>query len=252
MSWAEYMEWIPRVPKVRKIRVAKLKHMKGRPITLEEFERMLDATTKVVGDAAAESWQYLMLGIWESGLRIDELMHMSWDDANHICPVWQRGRLPVLTIPHERQKNVTEESIPLLPDLESLLLQTPSVDRTSWVFNPVSLQLRCGRQPRHERPNAEWVGKVISRIGESAGVIVKPAAGEEKAKYASSHDLRRSLAERLYDAGVPEREVSRILRHASPQTTRRHYAPGNVQKAAGVLRDALIRQKPDGGVPSIP
>ena len=74
-------------------------------------------------------------------------------------------------------------------------------------------------------------------------MIVKPAAGDEKAKYASSHDLRRSLAERLYDAGVPEREVSRIPRHASPQITRRHYAPGNVQKSAGVVREALIQQK---------
>ena len=83
----------------------------------------------VVGDVAAESWQYLMWGIWESGLRIDELMHVSWDDANQIRPVWQRGRLPVLAIPHERQKNVTEESIPLLPGFESLLLQTPEQGR---------------------------------------------------------------------------------------------------------------------------
>ena len=74
---------------------------------------------------------------------------------------------------------------------------------------------------------------MISRIGKRAKVVVTPAKGEVPAKFASAHDLRRSLAERLYDAGVPEREVSRVMRHADAQTTRRHYAPGNVQKAAG-------------------
>jgi hypothetical protein len=29
------------------------------------------------------------------------------------------------------------------------------------------------------------------------------------------------------------------MRHASPQTTQRSYAPANVQKAAGILRERL-------------
>jgi hypothetical protein len=37
-------------------------------------------------------------------------------------------------------------------------------------------------------------------------------------------------------AGVPEREVARIMRHASIETIRRFYAPGNVQQSAGILR----------------
>ena len=79
----------------------------------------------------------------------------------------------------------------------------------------------------------------MSRIGEEAGIIVRPATTTQSVKFASAHNLRRSLAERLYDAGVPEREVSRIMRHASPQTTRRHYALGTVQKVAGILREKL-------------
>jgi integrase len=53
------------------------------------------------------------------------------------------------------------------------------------------------------------------------------------------HDLRRSCAERLVAAGIPEREVARVLRHASVETTRRHYAPGNVQESAGIIRKQL-------------
>ena len=203
---------------------------------------MLAVVPNVVGERAADSWVYVLHGIWESGLRIDELMHVSWDDPNEIRPIWQRGRLPVLAIPHDRQKNATEESIPLLPVFESLLLETPGDDRAGWAFNPLSLGISIGRKPQYERASAEWVGKVITRIGRRAGIVVTPAKGETPAKYASAHDLRRSLAERLYDAGCPERDVSRVMRHASAQTTRRHYAPGNVQKAAGVLREKLATQ----------
>ena len=94
---------------------------------------------------------------------------------------------------------------------------------------------------RRARPRADWVAKVISRIGKKAGVVVDP--GNQKtgkpAKFASAHDLRRSCSERLLDAGVPPLEISRVLRHASWETTGRHYAPGDVQKAARVLRQTL-------------
>src|SRR4051794_23807671 len=104
----------------------------------------------------------------------------------------------------------------------------------------MSLQTMVGRGVRQQRPEAEWVGKIVSRIGEAAGVIVRPATGKGQAKFASAHDLRRSCAERLISAGVPEREVSRILRHASVETTRRHYAPGTVQESAGIIRKTLL------------
>jgi integrase len=71
-----------------------------------------------------------------------------------------------------------------------------------------------------------------------------PLKGDKKAKYASAHDLRRSCATRLVDAGVPEREVAVIMRHASVETTRRHYVPTNVQRSANIIREKL-------GVPKI-
>ena len=181
------------------------------------------------------------MGLWESGLRIDEIMHVSWDLPNTIRPEWKPGRLPVLAIPHEMQKNATEEVIPLLPWFEAVLLETPEDQRTGWVFNPASLQTRLNRRVRHERFDAEWVGKVVSKIGKAAKVIVEPGddARGRKPKYASSHDLRRSCAERLLDAGVPPMTIARVLRHASWETTRRHYAPGDVQKDAGILKGLL-------------
>jgi len=238
LNWARSQGWLDETPRVQLIKTAKLKAMKGRPITLEEFERMLSKTAEVVGSQAAASWQYLLRGLWESALRIDELMHLSWDVPNTLQPVWQRGRLPVLEIPAALQKNATEEAIPLLPGFEALLLETPEDARTGWAFEPVSLQTRLGRAVRHGRPQGLWVGKVVSKIGRAAGIVVDPGdpTTGKPVKYASGHDLRRSCAERLLDAGVPVRVVQQVLRHASFATTQRHYAPGDVQKAAGVLR----------------
>lgn len=242
ISWAHYQGWIESKPAVRKVKASKLKTMKGRPITTEEFERMLDATVLIVGEAAAASWKHVLRGLWTSALRLDELMHVSWDDAAAIQPVWKRGRHPVLRIPHEMQKNATEEEIPLLPWFDQLLQKTPKANRAGWVFNPLSMNGMFNRPARVNRASAEWVGKIISRIGEKAGVVVEP--GDESrvkpAKFASAHDLRRSCAERLLDAGVPPIAIARVLRHASWETTRRHYAPGDVQKDALLLRRALL------------
>jgi integrase len=240
LNWAGLIGWLPAVPKVRKLKISKLRQMKGRPITGEEFDRMLAKVKGEVGADAEGSWKYMLRGLWESGLRLDELMHVHWSDEQYIVPQFPRGALPVLAIPADMQKNATEESIPLLPDFEALLLETPGQDRSGWVFNPASLQLKLGRRVLHRRPDAEWVGKVISRIGRVAGVILQPAKRGGKPKFASAHDLRRSYAERLITAGVPEREVSRVLRHASTETTRRHYTPGTVQGSAGIIRTRLL------------
>lgn len=237
LNWAYHQDWLTDQPKRPRIKVSKKTAMKGRPITVTEFKKMLDCTTAEVGIEAAESWKFILWGLWESALRIDELMHVSWDEPGTIKPKWIEGKLPVLEIPAAMQKNDTEEDIPLLPAFEKLLMQIPKGDRTGWIFDPLSLQLKLGRKVRHLRPDAEWVGKVISRIGKRAKIEVAPAdtrTGVE-IKYASAHDLRRSCGDRLRNAGVPPLVICRVMRHSSWETTRRHYAPGDVQKDAEQL-----------------
>jgi integrase len=253
INWAEEEKgWLESVPKIPKVKTAKLRHMKGRPITTEEFERLLDVTPAIVGTEAAPSWQRLLRGLWTSGLRLDELMHVSWDDRNEICPEWPKRRHPVLNIPHDRQKNDTEESIPLLSWFEAVLLETPNHERTGWAFSPVSLQGRVGRKARHSRPKAEWVGKVISKIGQKANVVVHPGnkATRRPAKYASAHDLRRGLIDRLAETDLSAQIVQRVARHANFETTQRHYAKGDVQKDAAKLRVALAPKGPESAEPA--
>jgi integrase len=238
LNWARGLGWLESVPTVQIIKTSKMRRMKGRPITAEEFAAVLEAVPGVVGEKAAQSWLYLLRGLWSSGLRIDELMHVSWDMPHMIVPTWPKGGLPVLTIPADMQKNDTEQDIPLLPWFENVLLETPECNRTGWAFEPISLQTRLGRRVRHKRLTAKWVGKVISSIGKAAGVVVTPPNKSKgtPAKYASAHDLRRSCAQRLLEAGVPPTEIACLLRHASWETTRKHYAPGETQKSAERIR----------------
>ena len=65
-----------------------------------------------------------------------ELMNVHRSDERFIVPQWKRGALPVLSIPATMQKNNTEDSNPLLPGLEALLLETPEPQRFGWVLNP--------------------------------------------------------------------------------------------------------------------
>ncbi|WP_428305853.1 tyrosine-type recombinase/integrase [Lacipirellula sp.] len=236
LNWAAFMEWLPSVPKLKKLKIAKMKQMKGRPLTAEEFALMLKATEAIVGAAAAPSWRHTLRGLWASGLRLGELLHVHWVNKKYIVPAWPTDGLGVLMIPAAMQKNDTEESIPLLPEFERLLLKTPDDQRTGWVFNPLSLDGRAGRKTRSARPRVGWVSKIISDIGEKAGIVVN-----DDGKFASAHDLRRSCADRLISAGLQEREVAAVLRHASVETTRRHYSPGNVQRSASIIREALER-----------
>jgi integrase len=136
LNWAEYMGWLAAVPKVRKLKVSKRRQMKGRPITSVEFSKLLNKVERIVGPAAASSWRYVLRGLWESGLRLGELMHLHWSDERYVVPQWQGDGLPVLLIPASMQKNDVEESVPLLPGFESLLLETREVERFGWVFQP--------------------------------------------------------------------------------------------------------------------
>jgi integrase len=118
--------------------------MKGRPITGEELERMLDSTIDIVGPDAAESWWFLLRGLWWSGLRRTEAMHLHWTDARMIC-VDFTGRRPMFRIHPDAHKSGKECLLPMAPEFAEMLLTVPEADRTGYVFNPVSKRRHVAR-----------------------------------------------------------------------------------------------------------
>ena len=130
-------------------------------------------------------------------------------------------RIVVPWLSPEEQKT---ETIPMVPWFEEFLMETPVAQRTGWVFEPGSLQVQLGRPIQQERPDAEWVGRVVSRIGNAAGIIVdegNPRTGRG-VKYASTHDLRRTFAVRLHQSQIPPHLITKLMRHSDYKVTERY------------------------------
>ena len=89
--------------------------MKGRPITGEEFDRLIMAVEKV-RPQDAEQWRRILWGLWLSGLRSSEAVFLSWDlDAPFSIDL--SGRQPAFLIRAEAQKSRKDERVPLPPTL---------------------------------------------------------------------------------------------------------------------------------------
>jgi len=75
LQWAVNVGLLPTLPAFPKVHRAKGggrkrgRKMKGRPITGEEFDRMIAAVPKVVGERAADSWRFFLRGLWWTAAR---------------------------------------------------------------------------------------------------------------------------------------------------------------------------------------
>jgi hypothetical protein len=89
LRWAVKVGMLAKAPEVTMPKRAKGANvMKGRPISGEDFDRMLEAVAKVLGDeknpaepAMVKSWQHYLRGLWLSGLRLAESLELSLGTA---------------------------------------------------------------------------------------------------------------------------------------------------------------------------
>jgi len=222
---------LPKLPKIAKTKRAKTsKKMKGRPITGEEFDRLLLKTPSVVGEEAAESWKYYLNGLWLSGLRLAESLELYWDRDDRLC-VDLSGNRPILLIPACHEKGNEDRDLPMSPEFANFLLKTPESDRTGRVFNPLA-QRRHGGQLTKDR-----ISRLIGKIGQKAGVKVWTHPVSGKVKHASAHDLRRSFGLRWASRVMPQ-VLMELMRHESIDTTMKYYVGKNAQATADVLWQA--------------
>ncbi|WP_425398560.1 tyrosine-type recombinase/integrase [Aeoliella sp.] len=220
--WAHNQDMLPKVPKFDMPRKSSAQRMKGRPITTEEFERMLAATEGVVGKEAAESWRFLLRGLWATGLRLSEAMALRWDHQAGGVSVALDGKQSVLAFDAESQKSGKVQHVPLAPEAVELL--EPHQRPAGYVFNP---------QRKNGEPLARHVlkiGKTISRIGKAAGVVTDPAKG----KTATAHDLRRAFGSRWSKLVMPA-TLKELMRHESIETTMTYYVQQNAKMTASEL-----------------
>ena len=224
LRWAERMGLMVKAPKIDMPRRPKGQSMmKGRPITGEEFDRMLAAVPKV-RPQDAPAWQRYLTGLWLSGLRLEESIVLSWDTTDAPFSIDLAGKRPAFRILAEAQKANRDEVLPMTPDFAQWLLEsTPEAERVGRVF-----PLRDARTGKPIAPHR--VGEVIGRIGKRAKVITDKRAG----KYATCHDLRRSFGTRWAKREMPA-VLQRLMRHAHIQTTMGYYVALSADEVADEL-----------------
>ena len=230
LKWAQRIGLIPVAPTIERPKRGKTSQlMKGRPITGEEFDRMLAKVPAVVGDKRAEPWRDYLRGLWASGLRLAESLELFWDRDDKLC-VDLSGKRPMLRIPGALEKGNRDRMLPMAPEFAELLLATPEAERHGPVFR-LPMERTGGA-----RPCGFTVGRTVSQIGKKAGI--KVATDQKgKVKYASAHDLRRSFGERWASRIMPP-VLQQLMRHESIETTMRFYVGRNAQSTADVLWEA--------------
>lgn len=254
--WAFRQELLPKLPTFEMPKKAGAK-MKGRPVTGEEFDRMIDAVPEVViekvsrvkmtaeaivADPRVRSWRTLLRGLWWSGLRLGEALALRWDQTPGGVWVILDGRRSMLAFDAEAQKSGKVELVPLAPEAAEML-ESMKLDR-GYVFAPKRLR---GGETMQRNPHK--VGQIVSKIGDAAGILVNVETG----KKASAHDLRRSFGFRWARRVMPA-ELMHLMRHQDIKTTMTFYAGHDATVTAAALWDSLgtIPKSEDAEEPATP
>jgi len=228
LRWAKSMEFIVKVPDFQMPKAGKHQRMmKGRPITDEEFQRMLDVTEEVVGSESAASWRFLLKGLWWSGLRLGEAMALTWQPSETLFLDFDSGKYPMFRISGRAEKGGKDRLLPLSPEFAKFA--DPQRRESGFVFKPG--RVLNGRKKDYQR-NVEWISLVGSRIGKRANVSVSQRGTKEK--FASCHDLRRSFGERWSKKVMPQ-TLMQLMRHESIDTTLRFYVGNDADQVAAEL-----------------
>ncbi len=154
LAWAKRMGMIHELPKVsmpqRAKKSKKSSPMKGRPITAEEFERLLAKVADVVkleGEDAApaiyvDQLKRLLRGLWWGGMRLGEALELWWDRDDKIR-VDVSGDEVILHMVGELEKGNEDRACPVAPEFAEMLLAVPVEERYGPVFPMKSRAPAC-------------------------------------------------------------------------------------------------------------
>jgi len=270
LKWAKeqgLIKSVPVFPKQTKQTQRGAKLMKGRPITGEEFERMLATVEKslaavpssapsaiakrkktapkkrqsrtwspVMVKAAAESLRHLLRGLWLSGLRLGEALSLTWDQwADGIRVNVDEDQDVCLMIDGGNQKNRQALTYPVVDDFAEFLLAVPEDKREGFVFNAIAVSGKVSRR-------VDTVSTWIVDIGKAAKVKVDEKDGSEK--FASAHDIRRAFGTRWAKI-VPASLLQQLMRHSSIETTMSFYVNITAKDTMSEIRRHVQKNSPE-------
>jgi integrase len=195
LRWAADQRFISIAPKVIMPKVPKKRTI--RKIVGEEFERLMMK-------AATEYWRAFIATAWYTGMRRNEMLDLTWDQADQ--PHIDFGEKRVW-IPAAYNKSDEDQWLPLHPELADILKALP--DQHGYMF------------PFRNAPRE--VSRKFTKLARSMGLKV------------TLHDLRRSFGSR-YAAVVPAPVLQRLMRHSDIKTTLAFYVCVDDQLEQAILK----------------
>ena len=230
--------------RIRKRDRSQASQSKGRALTLEEIERMIEAirTNPRIRDEPAwrnpraknlgqpnawthvrapdESAEQAIKAIHVArliGMRLDDAHWFRWDpQPGHHYVENLGGKHPMLSF-SSAQKSGQSERIPLTPMAVEYLRSIEQSDGyVCRMFGKSGYHATAGR-----------LGRIIANAGRAANILAKPNGGKFGApKYASAHDLRRTFGVFLINHldKISVRDAQKMMRHASFETLMRFYS----------------------------
>lgn len=221
LRWCHHQGWLDQPPRRLALpRTRGDKRGKGRPLSGEEFDRLLAAIPGVVGPDHAPSWTYLCWGLWHSSLRLGEAVRLHWTDGP--IQVDLSDEYPMVRFAAEGDKGRRSRLLPMTREFSDML----TGPRRGFVFRPTLIKgpTRC---------RDTWSHK-IGEFGKAAGVIVDRNEKTGSVKYASAHDLRRSCIDRM--RRVLRDDLFRAFaRHEDERTTQQYYLGESAKQIAAAL-----------------
>jgi integrase len=213
LRWAARKRYIPYAPEIE----VKWGHQaRSDAVTPEQFELMLKYVP-IVRPKDAPYWRRLLRGQFYTGLRIGEMLALSWDEGADLQVV----ELPHPAIHFRKQKNQKRQVRPLVPEAWEIIADMPV--RQGLVF-PITVKSHGGQMS---------TGKVIQRIAD-IGKAAKIVTNRETGKHATSHDIRRAFYD-WAEAKYGQQVASLLLRHADRETTDAFYNTHEAEKLAVML-----------------
>ena len=152
-----------------------------------------------------------------TGMRLSEINGLRWSEVDFVDRV--------LRLPRGRTKQKKPHTLPMLPELETLLSRR-ATNRVSAVY---VFPGEDGEQPRARKAMTATFRRYASKAG--------LAATEELPRF-RFHDLRHTVATRLTATDVPLGVVAQVLGHSQVSTTQRyaHSPDATKRQAMGRLR----------------
>lgn len=198
LNWSAKKDWITKAPYIWRPGQQKPRE---RHLTREEFDKLLTAA------AMPHVRLYMLLAIHTAG-RMQAILDLTWDRVD------LERRILTLATPDQDARSKGRATVKINKTLFAALTDARKGGVTDYVI--------------------EWGGAQVGTVKKA----FREACIRAGIKGCTPHTLRHTATVWMVTAGIPMEKVAKFLGHASPDTTRRHYAhfaPDYLDDAAAAL-----------------